>query len=474
MIFHIPSGWKIPQKPFVELIKSKNIKGFLDKNDRLEKVSDTEYKICLQASIDDMSVSENEINLQIDCPMCSDICLIVSKNVVLHFDYVPKPKNIWIIIIFALIGGLILNIMPCVLPVIFMKLRSFAEQDRRGAMFGSILGNYASFIAFALALATLKSAGETIGWGMHFQNIYFLKIVAAALFLLVMHAFEFIAMAPSIRIRNEPRRVFFKNFVSSIVASVIAIPCTAPFLGTAATFAIQGSTLEMFAIFLAMATGFSLPYIAAIFIPMTIPNNLGKFVLIAKKIINYGALATFIWILFLLFNHMDVGLWSIHCILFILCALLFKMRHNVAAAALLVGIFLIPQNISNAKMIRRDDGVWTVYQNLQSVSTAIGDDVIANRIVIFNVSADWCLTCKYNKAKTLGDKKVLAVVKEKNILCIEADITKKNDYIMKFIADHNRIGIPFTIIYGPKARKGIVLPEVPTVNDVLDAIARAM
>jgi suppressor for copper-sensitivity B len=345
-------------------------------------------------------------------------------------------------------------------------------------MLGSIAGNYASVMIFAVFLAVLKLGGEIVGWGMHFQNLNFLKLSVVALFLFTLYTFEIITLTPSLKIKNETQKVFWENFISSIIASITAIPCTAPFLGTAAAFAIQGTMTEIFIIFLAIATGFSMPYIFSLFIPAInripriISTNWGKFSIIAKKIINLGILGTFLWMLFLLSNHINTYFLGIYLFSFFLCAFLFKKNYNVAAIILLLGVLVIPDE-QQFVFQNTNDGIWKKYQNTSNVSDILNEELISKRIVIFNISADWCLTCKYNKINVLNNKNVINLIKAKNIVCIEGDLTRKNDVLMAFIHKYNRAGIPFTIIYGPNARNGIILSEILSIDEITKAIKKA-
>jgi thiol:disulfide interchange protein len=369
--------------------------------------------------------------------------------------------------------------MPCVLPVIFMKLRTFAMIEKKTAIWGSIVGNYISFMSFAAFLHLLKLGGKTIGWGMHFQNITFLKTMAVGLFLFFLYSIDMIAIFPSIEIKEKKYNVFIFNVISNIVAAMIAIPCTAPFLGTAAAFALQESAIKMCAIFFAIGTGFSLPYVIALFVRVHIPKRLLKFSEIFGKIANAGVGIAWLWILFLVSNHLLPKVLLIYLLLFGLAGFLFHRGRNVwALLSLLVSFGISNENvvpshelhIENQKTSKKNENlIWQRCQHTNLITKYLE----ADRIVIFNISADWCLTCKYNKNHVLNDDVIIKLIRDKNVVCLEGDMTKKNDNLMKFIVDHNRIGIPFTIIYGPGARDGIILSELPSINEVIDAFKKA-
>lgn len=473
-----PSGWKFAKEPDISVLKSKNLKDFTySSKKQMEKSDSTVYKTSFQITIDNVKDTENELTISIDSPICSNICAIASKNISIHFDGYSgvntDRQNLLLIILFAIIGGLILNIMPCVLPVILMKLQSFTTSNNKTSILGSIAGNYVSFLTVAIFLTLLKSAGEIIGWGMHFQNANFLKVSVVMLFFFVLYSFGIMSISPSIQIKDESKQVFIKNFISSIIASIAAIPCTAPFLGTAATFAIQGSTVEMFIVFLAIATGFSTPYIFSLIFPITINRKLGKFSGIVKKIINCGVFIAFLWMFFLLCNHINTAAIILYCIAFVSCALLIKRDYNICAIILIATAFAIPNGKKINYFSENEKSLWKKHEDISIISDIVTGAVSNGKIVILNISADWCLTCKYNNINTLSNKQILQIIKDKNIICVEGDMTRKNDSLMKFINNHERVGIPFTIIYGPKSKDGILLSEIPSVNEVLNAIEKA-
>lgn len=467
LLFSIPKGWKLPKMPKITVAESENVESCaFDK--QINKILPTEYSLPFHVNC--AKNGKCHLKLLIEMPLCSNICTIISKDLTVVFDFCDfsnnSSKSIILIMLLALLGGLILNLMPCVLPVILMKMRSFVAADKKAAIWGTIVGNYTSFCAFAIFLALLKVAGESIGWGMHFQNLNFLKIVAVVLFILSLYSFEILSFPISFQIiESKKHQIFLENFISSIVASIIAIPCTAPFLGTAAAFAIQGSMTVMITVFIAMATGFSLPYIFALVVPnISMPQGIGKYSNVAKMVANFGVLITLAWILYLMLGHIGLKVFSVYLSLFVLAAVLFIKKFHIFAV-----ICLILSFFTN----RIDTSMDFMEESNKRIERIIKGSLLESRIIIFNISADWCLTCKYNKINVLNSEEIQKLIKEKNILYVEGDMTKKNDFLMKIITDYGRVGIPFTIIFGPKARNGILLSEVPTVNELKDEISRA-
>ncbi len=384
--------------------------------------------------------------------VCKNFCCILDKK----FNFIPKNitnnKSIFIMVLFGFIGGCLLNVMPCVLPVILLKLRNIIS---RKVIIASIIGNYLTFGFFSIMLAIFKIFGKNIGWGIHFQNIYFLKILTIIFFTLILITFNKINIFWNTQINIKTNNLIFKNIISSIVTTLIAIPCTAPILGSAAAFAItQENFFHLFFIFFAISTGFSTPYFLALFL------NISKFSILLKshlfqKFVNIGIIGVFIWLIWQLFYRVDIEEFFIILICFIISYFLFiKNKKTIAIIILIILPFI---NLSSQK----ECNVFNFNR--------IQDLVDKNRIVIVNITADWCLSCKYNKLK-FKDSEIKRKIQENNVELIEIDFTEYNDNVMQYIKHYSRIGIPFTIIYGPNKKQGLLLSELLSVNDLKQAI----
>jgi suppressor for copper-sensitivity B len=457
----VPQEWKLSRAPYISILRSKNLKNFkYDEN--YEKLDETTYKTHFTIEVENEKIIDNQLELSVDCPICNKICTIVSKkiNIMLNRGGGKSSLSIIFILLLGLLGGFILNFMPCVLPVIMMKLKSF---ESKISICGSIAGNYASFSLLAIGLAFLKVSGEIIGWGMHFQNPYFLEAITFILFCLTLYSFEIISFFPSMRIETKKYQIFWGNFISSMVASIVAIPCTAPFLGTAATFAIQGSISDLCWIFFAIATGFSIPYFISFVIPMGFLARFGRCSNILKKTINYGIMVTFLWIFWLLSNHLSVMATVMYALSFVVLTLLLQRRKYLGVAIVLGICFCcwMSRDFSSKTMNSSPDAIIKLIPGLAN-----------KQVILLNITADWCLTCKYNH-RIFRNEKVINSMKNNNVRFIEGDMTRKNDTLMKIIENHNRAGIPFTIVYGPRAKNGIVLDEILTADTLVEAIENA-
>ncbi|MDR0556152.1 MAG: thioredoxin family protein [Holosporaceae bacterium] len=457
----IPDGWQLAKAPDISLTVSRKS---LEHVGNLKQLDKNTYMVNYRIPAE--GILGNALTLRVDCPLCQDICTIVSKTIEISLNrefhsqttsHRGKIFQLLVMILLGFVGGAVLNVMPCVLPVIMLKLRSLTS---RNAIGGAIAGNYASFLSFGICLAVMKMAGEGIGWGMHLQNPYFLEVIMLVLFILTLYSFGLVSWFPSMRMDG---REFWGSFLSSIVATIIAIPCTAPFLGTAAAFAIQGSVPELLAVFFSIATGFSLPYFLSFCIPVEKITVLTRVSPIFKKIVNCGVLLTFLWFFWLLSRHLRSMTVLVYGISLTGSALLLKIRQHRSAFTILV-IFCCWEHyidFTGKESSSRD------------ILTRLETERIQKRLILFNITADWCLTCKYNRRWVLDSLRVRESLKNNHAVFIEADMTKRDEALMQFIRTYNRAGIPFTIVYGQGAPEGILLNESLSESAVVDALKKA-
>ena len=436
----LPKGWKLAKAP--NIMSKFNSLGF-KYQENLEQVSANKYRTRC-------NLNKNQKDLlKFDFFVCKDICSVISKD----FFFTPNNSGqlLYLMILFGLIGGLLLNVMPCVLPVILLKIR---HMNSRSTIINSIIGNYLSFFILASILSLLKMSGETIGWGLHFQNIYFLKFTVIIFFILSLISFDKLNFHWNISLdKHKITNKTLRDIFLSMITTLVAIPCTAPLLGTAATFAIQESFSNLFIIFTAIATGFSIPYFIALFWKFPFKKIFQSKTL--NYVIDFGVVITFSWLCWILFKN--ISSIEIIVICFIFAAALFSLKkgYNILAISLLISTLFI--NIPQENV--------TKINQLETVSELVEQ----NNVVILNITADWCLSCKYNKLK-LESNQVQTKIRKNNVKLIEIDITKKNDKVLNFIHEHSRVGIPFTIIYGPKNKSGMLLSEIPEMSEIIKAI----
>jgi suppressor for copper-sensitivity B len=344
----------------------------------------------------------------------------------------------------ALLGGLILNVMPCVLPVLLLKLTGVLDVagrelvHLRGSFLSTAAGILASFLVLAGGLIAVKSAGASVGWGIQFQQPAFLAVMAVVcllfaanvwgLFQVPMPAFVGrVAVASDARIGNDRARSFF----TGVLATALATPCSAPFVGTAVGFALARGPGEILAIFLTLGLGLALPYLAIAAAPDLVgflPRP-GRWMRWLKGVLGLSLVGTALWLMSIIGTQ--TGLL------------------NVGAAI-------------------RGDSPWIAFDE-----TAIPDLIAKDKVVFVDVTADWCITCQANKKLVIDQHPVSDRLEADNVVAMQADWTNPDSKIADFLGRHGRYGIPFNIVYGPGAPAGIVLPELLTTEAVTTALDQA-
>lgn len=345
----------------------------------------------------------------------------------------------WQILIAALIGGLILNLMPCVLPVLSLKVLSVVShggKDNRRVIFKNFMASAAgiifSFWVIAAALVLLKNAGQTIGWGIQFQNPVFLVFLLVVVLLFAANMWglfeiplpRFIARHAAGQ-KGDDEPTLLGHFLTGAFATLLATPCTAPFLGTAIGFALARGAFEIFTIFTFLGIGLALPYILLAISPRVfkyMPKP-GKWMVSLKKILALALVATAIWLGSILFSI-------------------------TATPALDTG--------------------WEKFD-----AARITTEVELGHTVMVDVTADWCLTCKANKRFVLETREVTEALSADNIIRLQADWTHRDADIAAYLLSFGKYGIPFNVVYGPAAPEGIVLPELLTRDAVMNALTEA-
>jgi suppressor for copper-sensitivity B len=469
--------------------------------------------------------SETELSLKLNYGICKDVCIPVEENFTLKItgdldqkslQQIQKfyPQKIiqasseqaetkeapmsssliyWTLI--AIIGGALLNIMPCVLPVLSIKLLSVIDHldanisRIRFAFFSTICGIVLCFLFFAICAALISYVGNSFGWGLQFQNPYFLIFLIIILILFIanlMGVFEITFDQFSVNFLNAKitdsegkRNIFIPNFLSGILAVLLATPCSAPILGSAISFALTKQIFDIFIIFLAIGTGFALPYIVLMIAPKLIfllPKP-GKWMLKIKKLMAVLLGVTVLWLAYILSHNIGIAQSISIAVLATLLLVCLKIRLKfikfIVIAAILGAAFAMPQTQKPAAPeIHSEDQIpMSIWINFDE--NLIYQFVMEGKVVVIDVTADWCITCKVNKARVLDDAEVMVKLNSGNVVTMRADITKPNPEVMNFLRKHNRFAIPFNAVYGPNAKTGLLTSEFLTKKELLELIEKA-
>ena len=383
-------------------------------------------------------------------------------------------------IIFAFLGGLILNLMPCVLPVIALKglslVKSSAESNSSVTLNASayVVGVIATFMTIAAILVSLKNAGEMIGWGYQLQSPFIVTILSMLIFGIGVYLITDLSVGGSLGKleKHTDGTGPFNSFLTGTLAVVVASPCTAPFMGAALGFALIQPDIFSYLVFLFLALGFALPYFLIALFPSLVDflPKPGKWMESLKQFFGLMMFAAAIWLLWVLANQVDAN-----SILFVL----------IGWFLLAFASWLVITRIKFAVYISGIIGLLWVYQlsewDFKDVEVINGDESISwsiekenelrlnEQAYFINFTAAWCITCKVNEAVAFSDE-VFKKFEEKNITYLKADWTNRNSEIAGQIEKYNRSGIPLYIYWNKKLDEPMVLNEILTENYLMEVV----
>ncbi|MBC7004444.1 thioredoxin family protein [Photobacterium sp. BZF1] len=399
-------------------------------------------------------------------------------------------NNLLEIIGIALLGGLILNIMPCVLPVLGMKLSSviaaegLEKRQIRMQFLSSAAGILTSFWLLAGFLIALKLSGQALGWGVQFQSPYFIgaMVIITALFAAnMLGLFEIrLSSGANTWMATKGDDSYVGHFVQGMFATLLATPCSAPFLGTAVAFALGADVITLVAIFTALAIGMAAPWLLIALFPRlaSLLPKPGMWMDKVKSLFGLMMLATSLWLLSLMTSFFSTAAVILIGVLMVVVLLwrLGKVKGRkpvILAMAFIVvgsggGLIAGSMTADNWATPLPQDHAWQPL-NID----AIQQHVSQGKTVFVDVTADWCITCKVNKVSVLLQDPVYSALEQDHIVLMKGDWTKPSDYVTGYLRSNGRFGVPFNIVYGPNAPTGIALPVILTSNDVIKAIDTA-
>ncbi|MFV0416737.1 MAG: protein-disulfide reductase DsbD family protein [Chthoniobacterales bacterium] len=414
-----------------------------------------------------------------------------------------KGISLGLALFYGLLGGLLLNVMPCVLPVISLKIFGFMQQAgdapekilRHGLAFTA--GIFAWFLALAALIVTMKSAGHQVTWAFQFQNPWFIFFICSLVFVFALNLFGvFEIVLPGGAVNKMAgaggREGYIGSFFQGGFATLLATPCTAPFLGAALGFAFSQPAYVIFAMFASVALGMALPYLLLSAQPKWIKllPKPGKWMEYVKQFMGFPLLATVVWLLYVAGNQkgIDGMIWLVSFLLLaafvfwfygqIICSMRgAALRSVVCVLALILlisGGFALGKKFAKSelnpgnKSLASGDGIaWVPF------SVNERDAVIASGKPLFiDFTADWCITCKFNERTAINTEAVRKLIKERDIVAMKADWTNSNPEITAALAEFGRVGVPFYLFYpGDGIEKPVIFPELLTEAIVLEKLA---
>ena len=391
----------------------------------------------------------------------------------------------------ALLGGALLNLMPCVFPVLSLKVLGFAQpgHSRRALVAGGVAytaGVIVSFVLLAGLLLLLRSGGERLGWGFQLQSPLFVAGLAVLFTLIGLHlagVFELRSVLPSSLATLHSRYPLADHALTGVLAVAVASPCTAPFMGVALGAALTMSTPSALAVFGALGLGMALPYLAVACFPglaQRLPRP-GVWMLRFKVFMAFPMFATVVWLLWVL--GQQTGLDGTVALLGMLVAVAlaaWALGDPATAGTGRKGLGLMSVAVLAATAIWAlpaiREGTRVASSNSSSTlwktwsPTAVAEARAQGRPVFVDFTAAWCMTCQLNKRTTLADDEVLAEFERKGVVLMRADWTRRDPQITQALGQLNRSGVPVYILYGRAGTSPTLLPEILTPSAVKEAL----
>jgi thiol:disulfide interchange protein len=395
-------------------------------------------------------------------------------------------------VLLAFVGGLILNLMPCVFPVLSLKALHLAQghakprvQRLQGIAFAA--GVIATFVALAGLLLILRAAGEQLGWGFQLQSPPVVIGLAVLFFVLGLNlsgVFEFASLVPSSAGDWTARNPYVDSVLSGVLAVVIASPCTAPFMGAALGFAFAQPAVVTLGIFVALGMGMALPYTLLAWFPAWrrwLPRP-GAWMERMKQALAFPLYATVAWLVWVLGAQVDNDAVVRLLVALIVIAMalwawrIFKVGHRrpwagVAAVALVSSVVIVSPLLRGgdieapSAVAAAATGPWRAF-----TPTTVADLGSGGRPVFIDFTAAWCVTCQVNKRLVLNSPEIHEAFARRGVELVRADWTRRDPVITQALATLGRQGVPVYVLYRP-GKTPLVLPEILKKQIVLDALA---
>ena len=388
----------------------------------------------------------------------------------------------------ALIGGAVLNLMPCVFPVLAIKVLGFAQHadDRRAHRVGGLaysVGVVLSFLALGALMLALRAAGEAVGWGFQLQSpavVAALATLFAVIGLNLAGVFEFGSLLPGNVAALEARHPVVNAFLSGVLAVAVASPCTAPFMGASLGMTVAMPVAQALLVFAAIGLGMALPYLAASLWPAAarlLPRP-GAWMQVLRRLLAFPMFGTVAWLLWVLGQQSGIdGAAALLALLVALALLLWtlglsgRLRLALGALALALGaglLALIGPLVTRALPVATAQDAAARWQpwSAERVQAALA----GGQPVLVDFTAAWCVTCQYNKT-TLANDRVLAALDAKRVRAFRADWTRRDAAITAELQKMGRSGVPAYLLQAP-GQPPMVLSEILSVGDVLEALGR--
>ena len=422
---------------------------------------------------------------------------------VIQAQFATPPANetalslVWMLAL-AFAGGLLLNLMPCVFPVLSIKILGFAQQGdqhpsqvrRQGYTFG--MGVLCSFWLLAILLLALRAAGNQIGWGFQLQSPLFVAGMALLFFsigLNLLGVFEVGANGFQLGTgqAKEHGNHLKQSFFDGVLATLVATPCTAPFMGAALGAAVLLPTIQALLIFTALGLGMAAPYVLLSMTPPLVRKlpKPGPWMEVLKHVLAFPMLATTLWLTWVFGRQTGVDGVALLLLGLLLLGLALWIIGRWPSIQITTRLRWITRSIATTTLLLALGAVYMgatyEYDEQDNVTTAsnwlpFSTEQVAQlrsegQPVFIDFTAAWCLTCQVNKKTTLNNQAVQDAFTQKGVTLFQADWTNQDEEITRALEEHGRNGVPLYVLYTGSNDSPILLPEILTENIVLDALS---
>ena len=379
-------------------------------------------------------------------------------------------------VLFAFLGGMILNLMPCVFPVLSIKILSLLESAGSIRLHGLIYfaGVVLSFVFIAAVLLALRAAGEQIGWGFQLQSpvvIALLCYLFVFIGLNLMGYFEFGLSFSNLGNMLVPRDGYLGSFATGVLASVVAAPCTAPLMGAAIGFAMVQDAVIALSVFAALGVGMATPYLALCITPgllQRLPRP-GRWMVTLKQLFAFPMFASAIWLIWVLSiqSGPDGVLYVLLGLLCITFAIWMANLRGGVVYRLIIGLLVLTalvliSNLTTDKTTASSDFV--------SYNKAALEEARREGPVFVNFTAAWCITCKVNELVALQSDNVMRVFDENKVTYMKGDWTNEDPEITAALAEYGRNGVPLYLYFDKGEENAQILPQILTEDIVIEAV----
>jgi len=400
------------------------------------------------------------------------------------------PGNLLVLLLFAVAGGLILNLMPCVLPILSLKVLGVAQsgesrQRARSHALWYTAGVLVAFAAIGALVIALRAAGQAAGWGFQLQHPWFIAALVYLMFAVGLSLSGVFTlggslggMGQSLASRSGPVGDFF----TGVLACVVASPCVAPFMGPALAYAFAAPGLQAMLVFLALGLGLALPFLLIGFVPSLarrLPRP-GAWMETLKLVLAFPMYGTAIWLLWVLGKQRGVDAMALVLGGLVILSLALwwfeRSRWRSQRVGGLLALLLVLGALYPIWGVTRLDppakAAQSASDNVVEYSPQMLDRLRQdNRVVFVNMTADWCVTCKANERAVLGTDAFRDTLRRTNAVYMRGDYTNVDPQITAFLDEHKAVGVPLYVVYGPGAPP-TVLPTVLTQALVEEALLR--